>query len=152
MARPATNATIKRTLKKKLPVFLKKLAEIGNVTLSAKYAKLTRTIVYRERERNPAFLKAWDKALEEASDILEAEAWRRSMKGTLKPVFYQGVECGQVREYSDTLLTLLLKANRPKKFRENLNLSSSEGLAVNISRGDEQAEKARQALFEDEGS
>ena len=45
---------------------------------------------------------------------MEAEARRRGVEGTLKPVFYKGEECGQVREYSDTLLIFLLKAHDPK--------------------------------------
>lgn len=49
---------------------------------------------------------------------MEAEAFRRGVKGTEKPVFHQGVECGRIREYSDTLLITLLKANRPAKYRE----------------------------------
>jgi hypothetical protein len=33
-------------------------------------------------------------------------------------VFHQGQECGQIREYSDTLLIFMLKARRPEKFKE----------------------------------
>ena len=42
-------------------------------------------------------------------DALEAEARRRAVEGVRKPVFYQGVICGWVGEYSDTLLIFLLK-------------------------------------------
>jgi len=31
----------------------------------------------------------------------------------LKPVYYQGEQCGEVREYSDTLLIFILKARDP---------------------------------------
>jgi hypothetical protein len=33
-------------------------------------------------------------------------------------VYYQGAQCGTIREYSDTLLIFLLKAKRPEEFRE----------------------------------
>jgi hypothetical protein len=42
----------------------------------------------------------WDEALEDACDILEAEAWKRA------------------RDKSDLLLIFLLKAHRPAKYRE----------------------------------
>lgn len=64
-------------------------------------------------------------AQEEATDGLEAEARRRAVTGTLKPIFYKGEEVAQVREYSDTLLVVLLKGNRPDKFRENASIEHS---------------------------
>jgi hypothetical protein len=33
--------------------------------------------------------------------------------------YYQGVECGTYREYSDQLLALLLRARRPERYRES---------------------------------
>lgn len=50
---------------------------------------------------------------------MEAEAFRRAVKGVLKPVFHQGKITARVRQYSDPLLALLLKANLPAKYREN---------------------------------
>jgi hypothetical protein len=35
-----------------------------------------------------------------------------------KPVYQQGMLVGHVQEYSDGLLTLLLKAKRPSEFRD----------------------------------
>ena len=55
----------------------------------------------------------FEDADEEVTETLEREATRRASKGTLKPVFYQGKVCGEIREYSDTLLIFLLKARRP---------------------------------------
>jgi hypothetical protein len=40
------------------------------------------------------------------------------MEGTAKPVFYQGTECGQTVEYSDSLLMFLIKERRPE-YREH---------------------------------
>ena len=68
----------------------------------------------------PDFALAWDVAVDAAADALELEARRRAVEGTEKPVFFQGYECGRIREYSDTLLIVLLKANRPGKFRERV--------------------------------
>lgn len=53
-----------------------------------------------------------------AADRLEQEAIRRAVDGTNKPVFFQGEIVGFEKEYSDTLLVLLLKAHKPDKYRE----------------------------------
>ena len=52
---------------------------------------------------------------------MELEARRRAVKGTDKPVFQRGEQVGTIREYSDTLLMFLLKANKPEKFRDNFD-------------------------------
>ena len=45
---------------------------------------------------------------------LEAEADRRGVKGVVKPVLYKGKVVGSIREYSDALLMLRLKALDPR--------------------------------------
>lgn len=81
------------------------------------------------RERDTAFAEQWDAAVEAGTDVLEDEALRRAKDGTNEPVFYQGVRCGLVRKYSDTLLIFLLKARRPAKFsdRQSVALSGPNG-------------------------
>ena len=54
--------------------------------------------------------------------VLEAEALRRALKGTEKPVYQNGKQVGAIREYSDLLLIFLLKARRPTVYRENARL------------------------------
>ena len=55
----------------------------------------------------------------------EAEAHRRAFQGTTKPVFFQGGECGEIREYSDGLAQFLLKAHRPEKYRERSQVDNN---------------------------
>ncbi len=100
--------------------FFKSLARYGNVTRAAKAASVSRRVVYEWREEDEAFAKAWDEAIEESNDVLEGEAYRRAVTGTLEPVFYQGEKTGTVRRYSDSLLSLLLKSNRPEKFKDRV--------------------------------
>ena len=102
--------------------FIEAMRLMGNVMRSCSFAKVSRRNVYDEYDRNPEFAKAWREAEEESSDRLEAEAWRRAHDGIDKPVFHQGEQCGVIREYSDGLITLLLKARRPYKFRENSSI------------------------------
>lgn len=102
--------------------FLKHLAQYGNASKAAQYARVSRNFVYAQRKTDPAFANAWAEALDGAADVLEAEAWRRAVKGTKreKGVYYEGKEIARevIREYSDTLLIFLLKGARPEKYRE----------------------------------
>jgi len=99
--------------------FLDNLRESGNVTGAARATGVSRQTAYDHKTVDPDFSTAWDQAMEEAIDALEAEARRRSMEGVECPVFHLGQQCGVIRRYSDTLLIFLLKAHRPGKYREN---------------------------------
>jgi hypothetical protein len=69
-------------------------------------------------------ISSWDDALDYGTDRLEDEAFRRAHDGCEKPL----VSAGKIvrddegiglkfREYSDTLMCLLLKSRRPEKYR-----------------------------------
>lgn len=103
---------------KKLGEFLELLASNGNVTISAQALNLDRRKLYRLRDEQPEFRDAWDSAMAEAADHLEAEARRRAVEGWHEPVFYQGDEVGYVRRFSDTLLIFLMKGANPEKYRD----------------------------------
>lgn len=103
---------------KKLGEFLELLASNGNVTISAQALNLDRRKLYRLRDEQPDFRDAWDSAMAEAADHLEAEARRRAVEGWHEPVFYQGDEVGYVRRFSDTLLIFLMKGANPEKYRD----------------------------------
>lgn len=103
--------------------FIEALRDSANVSAAAAKADISRQYAYRARKKFVTFAAQWDDALEEATDKLELEARRRAHDGTLKPVFYQGEERGQIREYSDTLMIFLLKAHRPEKFRERYEVT-----------------------------
>lgn len=117
-------------------LFLIGLAEFGNVTDAAKFASVNRDTPYDRRAKDPAFAAAWKIAEAEGTDALEAEARRRALGGTEKPVFYKGKECGRVREYSDTLLIVLLKAHRPEKFRERTAVDHGGEIKVRVEYAD----------------
>lgn len=103
--------------------FLRALAVNGNVSAAARAAKIDRQRAYKLRDADPAFAEAWNDAYEKACDNLEAEAWRRAVNGTDKPVFFRGEECGYIREYSDQLLVELLRGHRPKRYRAKLEIT-----------------------------
>jgi hypothetical protein len=112
--------------------FLKALAETGNITAAVELAGTSRTRVYELRKVDENFRAAWDEAENSASDKLEAEAWRRAVDGVQEPLVSGGKivrdDDGNpiaTRRYSDAMLTLLLKARRPEKFRERSSVEMS---------------------------
>lgn len=88
-------------------VFLEALRDSGNVRFATQKAGVSRDAAYKARERSPDFSAAWDVAIDEAVDLLEASAWQRA------------------RVTSDTLLIFLLKAHRPAKYREPKNTAAA---------------------------
>ena len=98
--------------------FLENLADTRNVTVAARAAGISRRDALDERARDGDFALAWADAEEEASDLLEHEARQRAIKGVAEPVFYHGKQVGEVRRYSEELILLFLRAERPEKFGE----------------------------------
>lgn len=92
--------------------FIEILSQSCNVTLACKGAGVDRTNAYIHRKEIPDFARAWDDAIEQAVDILEAEAWQRA------------------RKQSDVLMIFLLKAHKPEKYREKVNLHHSGKIDV----------------------
>jgi hypothetical protein len=105
-------------------------------------AGTSRTRVYELRKVDEDFRTAWDEAENNASDKLEAEAWRRAVDGVQEPLVSAGKiirdDDGNpiaIRRYSDAMLTLLLKARRPEKFRErsSVEMSGPGGKPIEVS-------------------
>jgi hypothetical protein len=117
------NATLKKCLPDWTEQFLVGLRNSANVRLACQKAGIDRPTAYRLRERSKTFAAQWDVALEEAIDILEAEAWKR---GT---------------SVSDVLLIFLLKAHRPEKYRETtkhvVTGDATEPVVIKVVYGDE---------------
>lgn len=138
-------ARTERTLTRAREVFLEALAGGASITRAAEAAAVGRTTVYEWREGDPAFAKAWDDALEAGIDLLEEEARRRAVEGVERPVVAMGKIARdddgnvlKIREYSDTLLALMLKAKRPQQYRErvDVNAKHSGGISLNVTPDD----------------
>lgn len=106
------------------------VASGGNVSRACEAVDIDRTTPYTWREEDEAFAAAWEKAKQWGAEALEDEARRRAYEGTDKPVFHQGVQCGTIREYSDTLAIFLLKGAMPEKYRENSKIEHSGSLTL----------------------
>ena len=103
------------------------IATGGNVTAAARACAVSPQSAYEHRREDELFAAAWDAAVEEGIANLEEEAYRRAFHGTDKPVYQGGKLAGLVREYSDTLTIFLLKARRPKIYRERIEHSGPDG-------------------------
>ena len=121
----------------KLAAFCAALAQTGIVRRACEAVDVSRQTAYEWRREIPEFAAAWDRALEIGITALEDEAHRRAFEGVTEPVFHQGLECGQVQKYSDTLAIFLLKAHRPEKYRErhDVNANVSGGLTLTVATG-----------------
>lgn len=111
------------------PKFLEHLKNSGNVRYSAEQAGVNYDTVYVHRRKSPDFAAQWETAIEQATDVLEAEARRRAVVGVTKERYLahngrlvkddRGNPIKEIeRTYSDRLLELLLKAHRPEKYAE----------------------------------
>lgn len=84
------------------PAFLSALRDSGNVRVACAAAQIGKSTAYDRRKADPEFAAIWQDAMDDAADVLEAEARRRAVVGG-----------------SDTLLIFLLKGARPEKYRDN---------------------------------
>ena len=109
--------------------FLASYSVLGNITLAAEAAQVSRKSHYQwmdEEEYRTAFLEAQ----EHSTDLLVGEARRRGCEGWEEPVVYQGGLCYEkrpdgkksakplvIRKYDSNLLMFLIKQARPE-FRD----------------------------------
>ncbi len=91
-----------------------------------------RTTVYMERQRNEAFAVAWADVEERSTERMEAEAYRRAVTGVETPLVSAGKLVTTVQTYSDGLLTFMLKARRPDKYRDNVKVEHSGSVKTEI--------------------
>lgn len=94
------------------PAFLEALRNSGNVRASCRAAGISRQSAYDFRGNDAPFATAWQEALDEAIDVLEAAARQRALHS------------------SDTLLIFLLKAHRPEVYRERVDMRVDVRLAA----------------------
>ena len=96
--------------------FLAAYAACGNLTDAARSIGCDRRSHYDWLKSDPTYQQRYQEAHSEACDRLRSEARRRAVEGSEEPVYYQGVECGRIRKYSDTLLIFLMKGAMPQEF------------------------------------
>ena len=110
--------------------FLRELARTGNVTAAARKIGSSRSRACQLQRDDKEFRKLCKRALKEAADNLEREAFRRAVEGVEEPVFFMGTQVDTVRKYSDSLLTLLLKHTKRSKYMDRTETTLKGGIDV----------------------
>jgi hypothetical protein len=96
----------------KKTIFLNALVQSGgNVTRASALVGTSRQNVMRWLSSDPAFAELYNDALEAGTENLEERCYVRAM------------------DTSDRLAEFLLKARRPEKYRENINLNTEVNLS-----------------------
>jgi hypothetical protein len=130
------NTVQKKLQKAKQEKFLDALYEMGTIERAATVIKIARKTVYNWIHADKAFASKMEKLLPQAKQnylgVLEQEAHRRAVEGIDKPVYYKGDLVDTVKEYSDTLLIVLLKGNAPEKYRDRQEITGANGGPVQL--------------------
>lgn len=93
---------------------------------------MSKDAAYKWYREDPRFRASWDSAIEAGTDLLEDAAMSRAVEGVRQPIYQRGKLVGTKREYSDGLAMFLLKARRPHKYRERLEVSGDPGAPLAI--------------------
>jgi len=105
--------------------YLTFLAKYGLVSKAAAYAGVSSETARLHRQANDDFAAAHDEALEIFRDSLENEALRRAIDGWDEPVYQKGELVGTIHRHSERMMELLLKANLPNKYRDNIKVEGA---------------------------
>ena len=95
--------------------FLAAFQTCCSVKRAAEAAKIPRSLHYQWLN-DSAYAQRFEKAQEEAAQVLEDEAVRRAYEGNLEPVFYEGEAVEYILKYSDALLMFLLRGLKAKRY------------------------------------
>jgi hypothetical protein len=97
------------------PVFLATLEVMPVIAIAARKAGVSRAVVYRERDKNEAFRRAWTDAIEDGLDLTLASLHKRA------------------REKSDLAAIFLLKAHRRATYGDKVeHLGAGENDQIEI--------------------
>lgn len=108
--------------------FLAVMAKGGSPTRAAAAIGIDRRTAYYWRENDEEFAKDWDEAVQAGIDLLEDEARRRAHDGFIATESFDketGERTHYRMEYSDTLMSLMLKGRRPEVYRDKVEHSGS---------------------------
>ena len=133
------------------PAYLTALRACGMMIRSAEAAGVSRQTVWERREKDKAFADLEEKARKESAEMLEDEAYRRAIGGVRTLKFHEGMPVIDPRtglpyeevEYSDGLLTLLLKAHKPEKYRDKVDHEHTGGLHLTLDEFEQRLKEAQ---------
>lgn len=94
-----------------------------SIQASLERSGIGRATAYRLRASDKKFAEAWEAAYDAGTDRLEDAAILRAYSGHERPIFQKGVQVGAERVYSDRLMEVMLRARRPNKYRERVDVT-----------------------------
>jgi len=112
--------------------FIEALRVVPNIDLAARKAGCSRQTCYKHKGDDALFSKLWDETLEAAWDAAEGALYEEGVVGRQKVNYGKNGEVRDVENIRDVrALDILLKGNRPAKYREkgpvvNLNLAPAQ--------------------------
>lgn len=112
--------------------FISALSVTGVVQEACRNLKLNDKVAYLERQKDPEFRAAWDKAVKDAFVVFENEARRRAFLGYDRPVYQQGMLVGHTREHSDVLAQMMLRAGKPDEYNPKTQTTIEHAGAVGL--------------------
>jgi hypothetical protein len=132
------------TLSVKQAAFLAAYAACGFIGKAAIAAGCCRTTHSIKWMKQPFYVQKFAGAQAAANELLEVEARRRAVDGVIKLKFYKDKDTGEALpvidprtrqpyveyEYSDTLLTLLLKAHMHEKYAERQKVENTGSMTI----------------------
>lgn len=111
--------------------YLKYLASTGTGCKAAAEAGVAVQTIYNWRAKDHEFDEACNQANRDYCNVLRAEIHRRGVIGYEEPVFYQGVQVGNVRKFSDRMLELQAKAKMHEyRDRQQIDMNVSGGVVA----------------------
>lgn len=113
-------------------VFCRAYARHGIISDGTLAAGITYRIYHRWRKDDELFNEDCKTAEAMANDLMEREARRRAIDGFGRPIIYQGEITGEYTDYSDALLTTLMKGNKPEKYKERTQHSGQIGRPMTL--------------------
>lgn len=109
-------ANVLKVTSKKKSEFLTALRDMPNVSAACRLIGVANKTMYEHRKEDAEFAAAWDDAIKEGAENLEAIAMRRAMES----------------HTSDTLMIFLLKGLFPEKYRENVKQEHSGDVIIRV--------------------
>lgn len=120
---------------KRKEIFLETLSVTGRTDVAREAAGLkSLNTLLKLRREDEDFAAAWEDAVASGGQMLKDEAIRRGVDGVLEPIYYKGQIAGYRKQYSDGLLTTMLKSTFPDEFADRKKvdgqIDSKMGIAL----------------------
>lgn len=112
--------------------FLQSLIDYPHVGNALNKSGMSRCVAYKMRDEDSEFRRRWEEAVDRGYDAVEDEALRRAQEGVDEPVYQGGQKVGEIRRYSDHLMTLLLRGRRSDRYRDRVQQDVNTKGTVNV--------------------